>query len=128
MINARYKVGLSCWGKSMLRTGAFIVGLSVLSGSAIAASTGTRTVTKIAPGASGDVFVTATGSFVNPNECTNTSLYLLPSDHAAAKELLATLLTGLAGGLGINLYVLDDTCTTIGAKTFATIFKLEASS
>ncbi|NND81361.1 MAG: hypothetical protein HKN50_02915 [Gammaproteobacteria bacterium] len=90
-----------------------------------AAVTASVDVTSVSVGGGGDVFVRASGAFVNPNNCTNGSRYLLPRDHGAKKELLAILLTASASGMQVVLGVLNTSCTTIGGQTYATIFNIE---
>ena len=116
---------LTEWVKRGWKATLVAVVLAFVSSGAYAASTGNVNVTKISSGSSGDVFVKTTGTFTNPAPCSNTSLYVLPFDHGAKKELLAVMLTSAASAGGINLFIENIICTTIGAQTYATIFKIE---
>jgi len=89
--------------------------------SANAASTASVNITNVSVGSGGDVFIKTSGSFVDEG-CTNKSRYLLPSGHAAKKELLAILLTASASGNTAVLAV--NGCTTIGGQTYSSVFNV----
>lgn len=102
-----------------------IVTLSLFQVSVVsfAASTAPVTVTSVASGAAGDIFVKTDGTFVSEG-CTITTKYVVPNGLSAAKQLLAILLTAQASDKTVVLAVSG--CQQVGpTQTYTKIFNVE---
>ena len=100
--------------RTLIRICAVVLLLSVLQGVSWGAGFGTtQTIAAISEQASGLVFVAAqTGSWGNPDACTNSDRFVLDRQAPARKELLALVLSAHLQGREIRAFFSG--CTTVG--------------
>jgi len=90
-----------------------ILTFTVFSSSAVAGtiSGGYETVTRYYPWRGDITLFSITSPHVNPAGCSSSAYYGITSDHPELQEYRKLILTALASGRKIGVYLRDDSCT-----------------